>query len=442
MPVKTRKPQIDLKYAVSSYRKGQDSAGENSKLYNFDSIHMNRKSLNNGVTAAIFAIADGKGEYLKEAAESASHAATEECRHFFETHEFSETERMNDELLELFKTANMAVRKQEEKVSVEVGSTLTVSLFVENRFYIGHVGNCRVYHLSGNDFKQITVDQSLIIRPLDTPGGTVGTRRVITRQLGGEELSPPSYYRIDPEPGDLILMCSDGLSTALSDEDIAGTLSSGRDLETIGSQLADHAKLRNADDDVTTIVIKVTGEKGKKGIGSSVPVITEKSSRLLFTCIPLLILLLVVSILLKDYILNRQTVTSTGEPRFTLYSEATVLRFFHNMTDKTKFLKDNKGFVKLNNRVNRFDVEPDGMYNMEVTIDRALDVNIDFYGDNTINVDGTFIGITVGEGSRISIKRPKINEKTSDKTVIIIKNMKGSVQTNLLVPVNTTLKIK
>lgn len=442
MPIKAKKNSIDLRYAVSSLRSGDMKSDNSAKLYNFDSIHMNRKTIMGERTAAIFAIADGKGEYLKEAAEAASLAVTEECKHFFEKHEFSDTERMNDELLELFQAANIAVHKQEEKVSVEIGSTLTVSLFIENRFYIGHVGNCRVYHLSGNDFKLITVDQSLIIRPLETAGGMVGTRRVITRQLGGEELSPPSYYRIDPEPGDLILICSDGLSTALSDEDIAGTLSSGRDLETIGSQLVDHAKLRNADDDVTAIVIKVTGEKGKKGIGSSVPVITEKTSRLLFAAIPLLILLLVAGILLKDHILSRQAVTDAGDPRFTLNSEATILRFFHNMADKTKFLKDNKGFVKLTNRVNRFDIEPDGLYNLEVTVDRALDVNIDFAGENTINIDGTFIGITVGEGSRISIKRPKMKENVPDRTVIIMKNMRGSAQTNLLVPINTSLKVK
>ena len=442
MPIKFKKNSIDLKYAVSSLRSGDTKSDNSAKIHAFDSIHMNRKTVKGERTAAIFAIADGKGEYLKEAAEAASLAVTEECKTFFEKHEFEDTERMNDELLELFKSANIAVHKQEEKVSVEIGSTLTVSLFIENRFYIGHIGNCRIYHLSGNNFKQITVDQSLIIRPLDTPGGTVGARRVITRQLGGEELSPPSYYRIDPEPGDIILMCSDGLSSALSDEDIAETLSSGRELETIGTQLVDHAKLRNADDDVTAIVIKVTGEKGKKGIGASVPVITEKTSRILFAAIPVLILLLIAGILLKDCFLNRHTVTDTGDPRFTLNSETTILRFFHNMADKTKFLRNNKGFVKLNNKVNRFDIEPDGSYNLEITVHRALDVNIDFDIENTVNVDGTFIGITVTEGSRITIKKPKTKENMTDKTVIIIKDMKGSVQANLLVPINTTFKIK
>ena len=442
MAVKTvNSASLDLKYSVSFLRAGNLRHDNSDKLYRFDSIYMDKKILPDASNAAIFAVADGKAEYKKESAEIASKTVVEECKYYFKNHCFPDREKMDDHLLNMFQSANKAIYKQEKKEAVEMGSTLTAAVFIEKRFYIGHVGNCRVYHLSGDDFKQVTVDQSLIIRPLETAGGFVGTRRVITRQLGGEELFPPSFYRIDPKDEDIILMCSDGLTSVLNDEDIAELLSSGRSPEKIAEQLVDHARLRDIDDDVTVIIIKVIDKEGKAGKDLPVPRLSEKSSRLMFAAIPALIILIVIGMLLNEFVFRKKGAGKITDPRFTLYSDIKVDDFSHNTNDKTKYLKKNKGYVKLKKEVNRFDISPENLYTMQLICNKRADVNVDYGNENVINIDNNYIGITVSSKSKITLKKSKTRENEPVKTTILIKNMEGKVQVNLLEKVDTFLKI-
>jgi PPM family protein phosphatase len=107
-----------------------------------------------------------------------------------------------------------------------MGTTLVVALFTNNRVLVGHVGDSRMYRLRGDAFCQITLDHSLLqeqIRAgLITPEQArfSNNRNLVTRALGVDSEVELELHEHDVEAGDIYLMCSDGLSDLVEDDDI------------------------------------------------------------------------------------------------------------------------------------------------------------------------------------------------------------------------------
>ena len=126
-----------------------------------------------------------------------------------------------------------------------------------------HMGDSRVYRFADSRLERISVDHSVVQELVD--GGMISEddavahpqRHLITRALGVGPQSDPDVALLPLRAGDRFLLCSDGLSGDLRDEDIAGYLADNRDPETVAKRLVDAAVNRGATDNVTAVVVDV-----------------------------------------------------------------------------------------------------------------------------------------------------------------------------------------
>jgi protein phosphatase len=128
---------------------------------------------------------------------------------------------------------------------------------------IAHIGDSRIYLLRGGRLARITEDHSWVeeqVRAgvLDAKAARQHPwRSVVTRALNGGDEPRVDAFPFPLQPGDRILVCSDGLSSVLPDDRIAAALGAGGDLEQVCHQLIDLANAEGGPDNITTVVIEV-----------------------------------------------------------------------------------------------------------------------------------------------------------------------------------------
>ncbi len=151
-----------------------------------------------------------------------------------------------------------------------MGTTVTAAILEEERLVIAQVGDSRAYLLHKGELQQLTRDHSLMADLIEagqiTPAEarTHPQRSVITRALGSDPLMRPDLYEINVETGDRLLLCSDGLSSMLTDEQIAATLQRFPDPQRCATQLVNEAIAAGGYDNVTVIVRDVEGHAKQK----------------------------------------------------------------------------------------------------------------------------------------------------------------------------------
>jgi len=135
-----------------------------------------------------------------------------------------------------------------------MGTTVVSCYFSPNnqRVFIAHVGDSRCYRLRGKTLAQLTKDHTL-----GAAGIQGKSSSVLSRAVGVEERVEVDVTTESPLPGDVYLLCSDGLSRMLSDEEIQATLLATRDLDAATAKLIEMANARGGRDNITTIVIRV-----------------------------------------------------------------------------------------------------------------------------------------------------------------------------------------
>ena len=145
-----------------------------------------------------------------------------------------------------------------------MGTTLVVALFYDNRMTVAHIGDSRLYRLRGEDFMQITRDHSLLQEQLDsgliTPeeAKLSQNKNLVTRALGIDPIVEPEIHDFETQPGDIYLLCSDGLCDMVSDEDIGlalQTLSSN--LKLCAQHLVQTANDNGGRDNISVILVRV-----------------------------------------------------------------------------------------------------------------------------------------------------------------------------------------
>jgi protein phosphatase len=115
-----------------------------------------------------------------------------------------------------------------------MGTTLAAALFYDNGIVLGHVGDSRIYRLRGNTLELLTRDDSLLRDQVDlgliaaADASDSHNRSLVTQALGMAEVVPPHLREEDAAPGDLYLLCSDGLNDLVDDADIELILTSLR----------------------------------------------------------------------------------------------------------------------------------------------------------------------------------------------------------------------
>jgi serine/threonine protein phosphatase PrpC len=142
-----------------------------------------------------------------------------------------------------------------------MGTTLVVGVFQDDRLMLGHIGDSRCYRLRGTVFQQITKDHSLLQEQIDagiiTPEQALTSlnKNLVTRALGVEDavMLDVSEHRTEAE--DLYLMCSDGLSDMVRDEDIAGIMLGDASLEQKAKQLIAAANEAGGRDNISVLLV-------------------------------------------------------------------------------------------------------------------------------------------------------------------------------------------
>jgi protein phosphatase len=148
-----------------------------------------------------------------------------------------------------------------------MGTTLVMALFYDNRVTVAHIGDSRLYRLRGAEFGSITRDHSLLQEQIDSGMISVEEARhsqnknLVTRALGVDPEVETELHDYEVLPGDIYLLCSDGLNDMVEDEEIQLTLQMlGANLELAATQLIQMANDNGGRDNVSVIVIKVLRE--------------------------------------------------------------------------------------------------------------------------------------------------------------------------------------
>jgi len=180
----------------------------------------------------------------------------------------AETEAGNAEdlLSEHVARANAAIYQaaQSQPQYSGMGTTLVVALWHDNKMAVGHVGDSRLYRLRGETFEQVTRDHSLLQEQIDSGMITREQARfsqnknLVTRAVGIDAEVETEVHTYPVQPGDIYLLCSDGLSDMVTDEDIQLTLSSLQaNLSLAAEQLVQQANDNGGRDNISVILVRV-----------------------------------------------------------------------------------------------------------------------------------------------------------------------------------------
>lgn len=156
-----------------------------------------------------------------------------------------------------------------------MGTTLTAAVVTGTTVEFAHVGDSRAYLWRGGDLTQLTEDHSLVGEMLRQ--GKISAveaenhpqRSVITRALGVNEEIDVDTLSVDWKPGDLFLICSDGLSSMITDSRIAAALSAASDIEQSARDLVSVARASGGHDNITVVLFSPGHPPEKAGSGET-----------------------------------------------------------------------------------------------------------------------------------------------------------------------------
>jgi protein phosphatase len=146
-----------------------------------------------------------------------------------------------------------------------MGTTIVALLCVHDQCLIGHVGDSRVYRFRANAVEQLTEDHSLLNDYMKMKSMTQEEvenfphKNVIVRALGMKETVKVDAILDTPQPGDVYLLCSDGLSGQVSPEEMRDALSRHKDLNVAGQALIDRANESGGPDNITVLLCRWMG---------------------------------------------------------------------------------------------------------------------------------------------------------------------------------------
>ncbi len=160
--------------------------------------------------------------------------------------------------------ANEAIfsRSQRNEKLSGMGTTLVGLLVEERRVWVVNIGDSRCYRLRNRRLEQITQDHSLVEvqvrmgRMTRSEALRSPLRNVITRALGTQGKVTPDIFELEAEPGDLYLLCSDGLTRDLTDALIESMLSIDLPLDALCARLVNAAKKAGGGDNITCILVR------------------------------------------------------------------------------------------------------------------------------------------------------------------------------------------
>lgn len=221
----------------------------------------NEDAFGYSVEHGIYVVCDGMGGAA--AGEIASSIAVDEMMKLLASGEAADHQPAAVE--QAINAANSAIytRAQRSNKLSGMGTTLVSLLTVERRAWMINVGDSRGYRLRGGHIDQITADHSLVEeqvrlgRMSRSEALRSPLRNVITRALGTQVAISADVFELDAEPGDIYLLCSDGLTRELTDIQIESALSVGGPLEETCANLVAAANEAGGHDNITCLLVRV-----------------------------------------------------------------------------------------------------------------------------------------------------------------------------------------
>lgn len=212
----------------------------------------------------LFAVADGMGG--AQAGEVASRLAAAAFREFHEADELAPDERVRA----LVQEANRRIydRASSDAGATGMGTTLTAALLAGEAVTIGHVGDSRAYRLREGRLEQLTDDHSLVGdlmrsgRLTPEEAETHPQRSVITRALGTDPEVDVDTTTIEASPGDIFLLCSDGLTSMVGDDNILDLVAQAGSLEAAAKALVKAANKGGGEDNITVVLFALAEDEG------------------------------------------------------------------------------------------------------------------------------------------------------------------------------------
>lgn len=227
----------------------------------------------------LYVLADGMGGY--NAGEVASGMATSLIADGLqEQWQLREVEKLGREdakklareaIAEHVARANAAIfnTSQNNPECAGMGTTLVVCLFYDNFLAVGHIGDSRLYRLRGEAMEQVTRDHSLLQEQLDsgliTPeeAKLSQNKNLVTRALGIDPSVETEIHVHETQPDDIFLLCSDGLSDMMEDEEIRLTMLTLKSNPTLTvQQLVQAANDNGGRDNISAMLIRVAEPYG------------------------------------------------------------------------------------------------------------------------------------------------------------------------------------
>ena len=207
-----------------------------------------------------FVVADGMGGHA--GGQEASRIATEQFKSHLE--EYWESELSSEELLQkAFHQANDGILRDQfaHPERSDMGTTAVVVIFRENQPWCAHIGDSRLYRLRDQILEQMSEDHTWVGRAVRAGELTKEDakihpwRHVLSQCLGRKEPFGIDVQPIDVQPGDLLLICSDGLTEEVSDDLILSLLQEKSDLEETAKILLEEAKRAGGSDNITIVLV-------------------------------------------------------------------------------------------------------------------------------------------------------------------------------------------
>lgn len=210
----------------------------------------------------LYAVCDGMGG--ARAGEVASDSA---CRHLLS---LVDGRGRDEDLVDAVQAANRDVLDQSRRDPAlkGMGSTLTAALWEGRDLLIGHVGDSRAYLFRDDRLEQLTEDHSVVgemerdgrLTPAEAESHPY--RSILTRAVGTEDRVEVDIRRIAVQPGDRLLLCTDGLTGMLDDESISRILEEGASPAATAESLVAAALEGGGEDNITVVVLDVVEEEG------------------------------------------------------------------------------------------------------------------------------------------------------------------------------------
>ena len=210
----------------------------------------------------IYILADGMGGY--NGGEIASKLATTCAKNYIESN-FAEIPKDKESIMKLVKSsmeyANMVVyeKSKEDKELEGMGTTLDVCLIYNNKAYIGHIGDSRIYRIRKGIMRKLTKDHSYVQQLVEDgkitreEANIHPKKNMLTKALGCTPYVEPDIRARNIEKSDILIMCSDGLSNMVEEEEICKTVMNSP--STAAEELVKKANELGGYDNITVVII-------------------------------------------------------------------------------------------------------------------------------------------------------------------------------------------